>query len=311
MLRTSWSNYDKMNIQKILEMDRHELFNNRILIIGDGDEAFSVVNNILNAGHEVALLTADREGAHTFLRMTNESSLKRLIMLEEWPDYIHCSMVIVVTDEQADPKKKILHQLAIRLPEQTLIAVNTESIPLEELQKEIPQPERLIGLNWCYPAHLTFFLEIISNARTDQDLVAKLETIAQTSWGKDPYIVRSGFSTRARMMAAWAREAIYLVENGYASLESIDRACRNDPGYYLPFAGNFRYMDLMGTYAYGMVMKDLNPDLAKGTHVPEHLASDLAAYMSMNSEDDKEDFLNFSQKIQELILRYPHETLDS
>src|SRR5690606_11021753 len=104
--------------------------------------------------------------------------------------------------------------------------------------------------------------------------------------------------------------AICLVENGYASIERIDRACRNNAGFYLPFEGNFRYMDLMGTYAYGMVMKDLNPDLAKGADVSDNLASWLARYAASEANVRKIAFQRFSKEIRSLILKYAHAALD-
>lgn len=36
----------------------------------------------------------------------------------------------------------------------------------------------------------------------------------------------------------------------------------NDMGWWIPFVGPFRYMDLMGVEAYYRVMRDLLPDLS-------------------------------------------------
>src|SRR5690606_19420495 len=184
-----------------------------------------------------------------------------------------------------ETKQHLIRRLESCVREGAVIAINMEGIPLAELQAVSQHPDRIVGLNWCYPADLTFFLEIICNEKTLPDHVRELEVLAKKGWFKDPYIVRSGFSVRARMMAAWAREAFYLVENGYASMESIDRACRNDAGYYLPFAGNFRYMDLMGTYAYGTVMKDLNPELSNATAVPDSVVAGFDQYTVADPED--------------------------
>lgn len=292
-------------------MDNSGILYNRILIVGDCELAFSIADNILNGGQEVLLSTSDWRAAQSFIGKLHKPAVGRLQLLDDWPDLIPCDLAIMITREDMDIKKQVIGELSTHLPENVLIAINTESVSLEELQEDADRSERIIGLNWCYPAHLTFFMEIITNAETDVELVAKLDRMARASWGKDPYTVRDGFSTRARMMAAWAREAIYLVENGFASMESVDRACRNDAGYYLPFAGNFRYMDLMGTYAYGMVMKDLNPDLSKSTHVPENLSCNLDNYAASLSDINDEDFLRFTDEIRNLILKYAHETFDS
>src|SRR5699024_7083286 len=107
-----------------------------------------------------------------------------------------------------------------------------------------------------------FFLELVYNEVTDGDHVLWLNLQAKNYWKKDPYTIKDELGVRGKMIAAMVREAFYLVENGYASVEDVDRACRNDAGMYMPFAGNFRYMDLMGTDVYGVVMEKLNEELS-------------------------------------------------
>jgi 3-hydroxybutyryl-CoA dehydrogenase len=89
--------------------------------------------------------------------------------------------------------------------------------------------------------------------------------------GKDPSILKRdvrGFLSN-RMLYAAMREAIYLLENDYADVESIDAAFRNDIGWYALIAGPFRLMDLTGMQAYVEVIKDLYPELANTTELPE------------------------------------------
>ncbi|MBC7921080.1 MAG: 3-hydroxyacyl-CoA dehydrogenase, partial [Ferruginibacter sp.] len=163
-----------------------------------------------------------------------------------------------------------------------------------------------------------FFLEIITTDQNRADLVDAFHATARSDWQKDPYVMRNGGGIRTRMLCAMIREAFYLVENEYVSVESIDRGCRNDAGYYMPFAGNFRYMDLMGTYIYGLVMQDLNPELSKNQHVPSFFqeiirqgGSGMAsgkgfyAYRDGEAEDWEAVFERFSYQISQLISKYP------
>jgi hypothetical protein len=52
------------------------------------------------------------------------------------------------------------------------------------------------------------------------------------------------------------------------SRDRVDRSLRNDLGYWITFAGPFRFMDLTGIPAYGAVMHDLLPDLDCSKQVP-------------------------------------------
>lgn len=257
----------------------------KIALIGEGKLVDSVLANLTKAKHHTIQLSAQAE----------------------WPGYIPCNLVIAITDENEEVKKQLIPRLESRVNEDAIIAINSESVPLAELQSVSNHPARIVGLNWSYPADLSFFLELIVNDETAPRHSRALEVLAKEYWGKDPYVARSGFSLRARMMAAWAREAVYLVENEYASMESVDRACRNDAGYYLSFAGNFRYMDLMGTNAYGTVMKDLNPELSKDAQVSDDMRRRLKTYAP---DSCPKKHRQFSEAIHALILKYDHEEID-
>jgi len=249
-----------------------------ILLIANGRLGSSVTVCLLQAGHAVTLMTEDKEeavdGVNSHFARLSELNGKSLtpdmLEIEGFFDRKAAGHMIgiAITGENVNEKKARIQQLEKLLFPGSIIAVNTESIPLSLLQDGCEHPERLIGLNWAEPAHTTFFLEIITNAATRQKLVDDLYDLAKEHWNKDPYCVSKDVGIRAKMLSGMIREAFFLVQNGYATIEDIDRACRNDAGYYLPFAGNFRYMDLMGTYAYGLVMKDLNRELSKEAHIP-------------------------------------------
>ncbi len=300
-----------------------------ILVVGEGKLAYSVVSCMLSAGHTVTWLTHNRKGlvddiTANLQDLTNEdvqpNLLSKLVVMEKRPEHLDVELAIVVTEEQIDKKSHIIRQLEDSIAEETIVAVNLESMMLEQLQQGTQNPERIIGLNWTYPAHMTFFLEIIGNQVVKPEYLKDVKRYAENHWSKEPYVSTVGFSIRARMFAAMVREAFYLVGNGYASVESVDRACRNDAGYYLPFVGNFRYMDLMGTYAYGIVMKDLNPELSKAMELPKFVVDILANesngtptgkgfYKLTDREVEKWEmtFRKFSREIRELMCNYPHD----
>lgn len=301
--------------------------NDPILIAGEGKLVHSIAVCLLQAGHSVTLFSKNKNDAleNINLHFTDLSEstaeafqhreLKITNVLESKLGY---QLTIAITNESLLEKKEMISRLEERLPTDSAIAINTESIPLSTLQNGSNHPERIIGVNWVEPAHTTYFLELITNSQTDKVLADHLFHLAKRCWNKDPYIIHSDLSIRARMFVAMVREAFYLVENGYASVEDIDRACRNDAGYYLPFAGNFRYMDLMGTYSYGVVMKELNPELSKECNAPAFF-KDIMAQGGLGMENNKgfykyenddaekwnQIFREFSYQIQGIINKYP------
>ena len=148
------------------------------------------------------------------------------------------------------------------------------------------------------------------------------EYLAELSqrWGKEPTLVRKdirGFITN-RLMYAFYREAFYLVENGYATVEDVDRACRNVPGYWMTLVGPFRWMDLTGVPAYHAVMKDLFPTLNNQTEVPKLIDDIVKAggkgvanahgFHDYTEEEAKlweETYKEFSFEVRKLALKVP------
>src|SRR5690606_23374949 len=141
-------------------MNKPKETTSRVFIVGDGEGAYRVAANTLGAGQETVLLTADRTAALVTIERVSSAHTHLLTLLADWPDAIPCDVAIAITADEVAAKRRVIQQLACRLPDDAIIAINTESIPLDELQAGMPQPGHILGLNWCYPADLTFFLEI-------------------------------------------------------------------------------------------------------------------------------------------------------
>jgi 3-hydroxybutyryl-CoA dehydrogenase len=293
-----------------------------VLLIGDAGLIASTAVCLLAAGHYLNVFTSNAAefeellNHHLIAQDKTGSYQNKLVVNTKLTAHLNCKLVIAITHENAVDKQHLLKKLVPVITDDAIVAINTESIPLNTLQAGFDNPARLIGLNWTEPVHTSLFLEVISTD-VNGDIPKEIVALANSFWGKDAYIVKND-GIRSRLISAMAREASYLVDNGYASVDDIDRACRNDAGYYLPFSGNCRYMDLMGTYAYGMVMKDLNPDLSKDTQLPQFMEQVLAdGGMGMENNKGfynyttdevakwKEITEKFSYQIQEIIEKYP------
>ncbi|SHN14397.1 3-hydroxybutyryl-CoA dehydrogenase [Cyclobacterium lianum] len=295
----------------------------KVAVIGEGMMVPTVVCCLLRAGHQVKSFTPQNPLAQVRF-LANIAGFSRLDEdglegnFEDYSELSDCAMVLAITREREEEKAALLKKIEKNAKQDTLIALNTESITLDELQNQMQFPCRLVGLNWTYPAHQNLFAEVIINPLTDREKVKALMILLREAWDKDPYLLESGNGIRSRLMAAMAREAFFLIENGYVKVADIDRACRNDPGYYLPYAGNCRYMDLMGTFVYGVVMKDLNPELSRTKNIPGFFA-EMVKQDSMKNASERAhqahsssglgkleiSFLEFSRKMRALMEKYP------
>ncbi|MDR6781976.1 3-hydroxybutyryl-CoA dehydrogenase [Pedobacter africanus] len=308
-------------------MTNQYLSHTPVLVAGEGQLSVTLALCLAQAGHRVSLLTDEPAASQEFLAYHQGQLVQHQQILNPPVAVHHTSEIhssnafafgIIVTAESLARKKYWLGKLEAVLAADAVIGVNTGAIPLTELQSGQRNPRRILGMNWCAPAHTTQFLEVIVNEQGNGQLAAAICKLATANWAKDPYIIRGETGIRARLFAAMAREAFFLLREDYATVEDIDRACRNDPGYYLPFAGNFRYMDLMGTYAYGLVMKELNPELAADTQVPAFFGKLVCeGHTGMASRQGfyqyeaealriwQDTFSEFSFQIRDLMQQYP------
>ncbi|GAB4045147.1 hypothetical protein GCM10028810_15260 [Spirosoma litoris] len=167
-------------------------------------------------------------------------------------------------------------------------------------------------------------MEVICGKESDLSYAYEIVKLAE-SWGKEPSLLKKdirGFITN-RIMYAMLREAFNLVENGYATIEDVDRSLRNDLGYWITFAGPFRFMDLTGIPAYLTVMKDLFPDLSNSTETPKLMEELVASgakgvqnaqgfypYTPESAKEWEEKFIDFSYDIRKLAQTYTPTSTD-
>lgn len=201
-------------------------------------------------------------------------------LVEEWPnryteadtvaEFARCDFVIESIFEDLDAKRSLFDQIESVVGPAVPIASNTSALPISTLQHGRKHPERFIGTHWAEPCHLTRFLEVIRGDLTN-DAAADAAMHLARRVGKDPTLVRKdveGFIVN-RIGYAIYREAFWLLENGVADVETIDRAFRNATSVWANIAGPFRWMDLTGIPAYAAVMKRLWPQLSCAAEVPD------------------------------------------
>lgn len=174
-----------------------------------------------------------------------------------------CTFVIESIQEDLAVKVPLYRALEEHLKSDVPIASNTSALPISELQQSCTHPQRLIGMHWGEPCHLTRFLEVIRGIKTDQTTVDRTVALGR-QLDKDPAIVQrdvDGFIVN-RLAYAMYREAFWLLENKVADVETIDRAFMHAISVWGNIAGPFRWMDLTGLPAYAAVMERLFPKLS-------------------------------------------------
>ena len=183
-------------------------------------------------------------------------------------------LVVESVPEDIGVKTEVLGELARRLPGAT-IASNTSTIPLTELGAAIDAPERTVGTHYWNPPLLMPLVEIVAGERTSRET---LETVSTrlAALGKEPVHVERdvpGFIWN-RLQAALLRESLWLVGEGVATPETVDRIVRSGLARRYRYTGPFETVALGGIDSWTRVAANLFPQLSNATS-PEALGRSL------------------------------------
>jgi 3-hydroxybutyryl-CoA dehydrogenase len=150
-----------------------------------------------------------------------------------------CDIVTEAVFEDEAIKTDLLARLDAIVSPDCLLASNTSTIPISTLAAAIA-PERrnrFIGTHYFSPVSRMQLVEVIPGFDTSEATVDRATEI-MTEIGKAPIRVKdvAGFAVN-RMLHAFIIEAVRLVEEGVATPEDLDIACRLGLGHPIgPFA---------------------------------------------------------------------------
>ncbi len=151
-------------------------------------------------------------------------------------------IIIEAIVEKIDAKVAIFNQLAELNHSEVIFATNTSSLSVSDIQANVQQPQRVVGMHFFNPAQVMKLVEVIKGNQT-------LDTVAQTVYElclqmkKTPVMCKDapGFIVN-RIARHYYLEAMRLVENEIATIENVDELMEAS-GFKM---GPFKLMDLIG-----------------------------------------------------------------
>jgi len=150
-------------------------------------------------------------------------------------------LVIEAALEKLEVKREVFARLDKISPAHTILTTNSSAIMSSQLANATGRADRVANMHFFNPALVMRCVEVLG---TDEATVEAVADLARRL-GKEPVVLRReipGFVAN-RILGAVRDEAIFLLENGIATVEDIDTACRTALGYPM---GPFELMDLTG-----------------------------------------------------------------
>jgi 3-hydroxybutyryl-CoA dehydrogenase len=152
-------------------------------------------------------------------------------------------LVIEAAPEEMESKIEIFTLLDKICRPTTILASNTSSLSLTEIASVTYRAKKIVGMHFFNPVHKMKLLEIVRALETDDDTLATAVEVGR-QMGKEVVVIKEspGFVT-SRINAMIGNEAFYMLQEGIASAQDIDKALKLGLNHPM---GPFELVDLVG-----------------------------------------------------------------
>jgi 3-hydroxybutyryl-CoA dehydrogenase len=231
-------------------------------VVGAGVMGIGLGQNLSQTGHEVVLLDVSDEQLSKakdeirknlrFFNMYQKGAEKkvnadevigRIKFTKSYDDFSGTDFVIENAVEKWDIKKDIYPQLDAACPPHAVFAANTSCISITKLGGTTKRPDKVLGMHFMNPVPLKPMVEAIRGYHTTDETIAVAKQLL-TQMGKECEVVNDypGFVSN-RVLMLTVNEAVYLVHDGVATAEQIDRLFKTCFGHKM---GPLETADLIG-----------------------------------------------------------------
>lgn len=259
----------------------------RVLVVGAGTMGYSLALTFAKGGFDVLLIDKENQVLLSARKLIGSalgtlkqakiitdvetskvmSRIKTSINLVEaaW----EADLVIEAVNEDPTLKKDVFHLLDMNCPKHTILTSNTSYLNIFDIV-ETGRPDKVLITHWFAPPHIIPLVEIVVGDRTSSESVEIVREVL-VKLGKKPIVLNQyipGFLVN-RIQRAIQREAFYLLDNDYASIEDIDTAIKASLGIRLPIVGILQRMDFTGLDLAYATSKTSPIELAPYSGVPK------------------------------------------
>jgi 3-hydroxybutyryl-CoA dehydrogenase len=233
---------------------------NSVLIVGGGTMGCDVAAIFFASGWEAQIIEPDA-GARSRLPSAVNAAAEAIGLPQEKRkagkvrtherledvEWTSVKLVIECAPEKLEVKQQVFAALEAAAPPSLPLTSNSSGIPISRIGERCATQNRMMGLHFFMPAHLVPAVEVIRSEHTDEVVAQQVSDIMRSVRKKPVQVKRDipGFLAN-RIQHALMREAIALVNEGFASAEDVDIAVRYGFGFRYIAAGPLLQKDLAG-----------------------------------------------------------------
>ncbi len=156
-------------------------------------------------------------------------------------------LVVESIAENSALKQELFKRVESSCSVDTILASNTSGLPATELAGALRYPGRFAVMHFWNPPHLLPLVEIVKGEKTSRQTIDLLVQLMKDA-GKKPVVVLKDTPGQLgnRLFHALIREAIWIVQEGIASVEDVDTAVKYGLGRRFPVYGPLEHQDVVG-----------------------------------------------------------------
>lgn len=232
-----------------------------IAVIGSGVMGTGIAQVAAQAGYHVALYDIGQEILDKALDRIEKNLTKGVTLGKVKPEVKEqalrsitlttklsqaaekADLVIEAVPEIMELKIKIFQELDKYCPPHTVLATNTSTMSITEIGAATNRSDKTITMHFFNPVHIMKLVEVVRGLETSDETEAIALEVAK-SMGKETVRINEfpGFAT-SRISCMVGNEAYYMLMEGVASVEDIDKAIKLGLNYPM---GPLELTDLVG-----------------------------------------------------------------
>ncbi|MDQ0188647.1 3-hydroxybutyryl-CoA dehydrogenase [Alicyclobacillus cycloheptanicus] len=215
----------------------------QIGVVGAGTMGAGIAQTAAAAGYQVLLFDISADAVERALtqitnrlahevrrdRMTQEASdalLRRLRPCRDIREFHNAQYVIEAATEKMEVKKSLFRELDQVCRPETVLATNTSGLSITEIASATERPDLVVGTHFFNPVPVMKLVEIIRGQETSEDAVDVAREVC-LRMGKECIDVKEApLFVVNRILVPMLNEAIFVLQEGLASPEDIDKGMR-------------------------------------------------------------------------------------
>lgn len=230
----------------------------KLFVIGSGTMGSGICQTAITKGFNVTVVSSkssdvvvgklDKKLSKlvTKGKITEEAKKEALAnfrVTKNLEDAKDADLVVEAIAENMELKKEYFKKLDTICKPETILASNTSSISITELASVTTRPEKVIGMHFFNPVPVMKLLEVVVGFKTSEDtyntIFAMGEKMGKTMIKSQD---KAGFVVN-RVLIPFINEAIFVLEEGVATVEDIDKGVLNGCNHPM---GPLALADLIG-----------------------------------------------------------------